>query len=76
METVDEITSVQKGVMLDIVSLVEEGIWNKSEFIVKHGEGGNCSCHLGNPPCGSCTHPGHPLCMEAHPYLDIVQAYE
>jgi len=20
-----------------------------------------CVCHLGNPPCGCCTHPGHPL---------------
>jgi len=22
--------------------------------------GGNCSCHLGFAPCGSCTHPGNP----------------
>lgn len=22
-----------------------------------------CSCHI-NPPCGSCTHEGHPLALE------------
>jgi hypothetical protein len=24
---------------------------------------GSCSCHI-SPPCGSCTHPGNPLCLE------------
>lgn len=26
-------------------------------------EYGGCSCHI-NPPCGACTHPGHPLNQE------------
>lgn len=23
-----------------------------------------CTCHLGHPPCSSCTHEGHPICLE------------
>jgi hypothetical protein len=24
----------------------------------------SCTCHCGHPPCSSCTHDGHPLCLE------------
>lgn len=30
-------------------------------YFENYGSYGNCSCHLGHPPCGSCTHPGNPL---------------
>lgn len=27
-----------------------------------------CSCHI-SPPCGLCTHEGHPVCIEETPEL-------
>lgn len=26
-----------------------------------------CTCHLGHPPCGYCTHPGNPENQEEDP---------
>jgi hypothetical protein len=39
-----------------------------------------CTCHCGHPPCSSCTHPGHEICLEETPeawepdYLSLVPA--
>lgn len=35
----------------------------RDDFERRYGDDGNCSCFI-SPPCGSCTHPGHPLNQE------------
>ena len=41
------------------------GLSLQSQFEATFGTG-NCSCHT-NPPCGSCTHPGNPVCLDETP---------
>lgn len=43
--------------------LTKEGLELQEEFESLYGTTGNCSCHTGNPPCSSCTHPGHPIAL-------------
>lgn len=33
---------------------------DRADFHRRYDMGGNCSCHMGHAPCGSCTHPGNP----------------
>lgn len=30
----------------------------------EHFEDRGCTCFLGKPPCGYCTHPGNPICLD------------
>lgn len=29
-----------------------------------HFEDGGCTCFMGHPPCGYCTHPGNPIGLD------------
>lgn len=40
--------------------LTEQARAERAEFMDEYGTDGNCCCHLGAAPCGSCTHPGNP----------------
>lgn len=45
------------------VALTDEAAIDRHQFMQAYGSG-NCSCHLGGAPCGSCTHPGNPSNQE------------
>lgn len=47
------------------LQLTDEAEAEAEDFRARYGDG-NCSCHL-SPPCGSCTHPGHPLNLAEDP---------
>jgi hypothetical protein len=36
-----------------------------ADFERQYGDCG-CTCFI-SPPCGHCTHPGHPICLECTP---------
>lgn len=40
--------------------LTPEAEADRIDFHSEYGDG-NCYCHLGAAPCGSCTHPGNPI---------------
>lgn len=47
--------------------LTEEGE-DLFETYMNYANCSGCSCHIA-PPCGLCTHEGHPVCIEETPEL-------
>jgi len=44
--------------------VLKEKYQELSDEFESHYEDMGCSCHI-NPPCGYCTHPGNPICLES-----------
>jgi hypothetical protein len=48
-------------------TLTDEGVLLFENYLSRVSDYG-CSCHI-NPPCGTCSHEGHPICIEETPEL-------
>jgi len=62
-ESIKPVKQKREPVETELV-LTEEYEALSSDFNFEYMDGG-CSCHIG-APCGYCTHPGNPLCLDGN----------